>query len=854
MLKRHLFSRSRQFYLVFCLFFILPVQIQAETINYDGLNTTLLKAPPSWTSLTGNSVYSSSDLAGNTINITDGTIVGHVLGGISENNAVYNNTVRVSGATIQSSVYGGYSENSAVYNNSVIISQTSQIDNYVFGGWSKNNFVYNNHVSISGGTIEKNVYGGHSLYNNAYNNNVTISGGEIKGYVRGGSSYDGDTYSNNVNISGGTVKNVYGGRSTKGDAYSNKVNISGTTSNITEAVYGGWSESGSAYDNTINISGGTIVTVFGGYADMGTGAVYNNNVFMSGGTVVGTLSGGGNENGNAYNNSVFMSGGTVDQDVRGGYSEDNGSAYNNRVFISGGTANTFVYGGISLAGDAYNNSVNISGGNIGNKIRGGYSGSGNATGNSVTLSGNPTFHNTNTDISGGLAPSGDAFSGNTLTVLNPIASSVNKIKNFASYHFLLPNTAGSATPMLIANEINLEGSVSGVTHTATVDRLGIASGGSLPRVGDRFELLRATTTMNGTYIENQLAAIKGISLLYNMTVNQVGNSLFATVNSKEVHPQTKALSEGRISGLAFLNQGYDLIIGKGIYNMVETLNNQDSLVPFAIMSGGTSRYDTGSYSDIDGFSLMTGLGWNAPIAENNLLLAAFFETGQGNYNSHNSFNNAQSINGSGDTNYYGAGVLARYSFTEGSLSGVYSEASFRFGRSNTDFSSNDFQSAIGQTSVSYDSSSPYYGAHAGLGYIWNLSEKINLDLYTKYLWTHQNSDSLTVAGDPFHFDSADSHRWRNGARLNYTVTTESGTSFTPYIGAAYDYEFDGKANATVYGERMNAPELTGGTGIGELGINFKPIVNSGFNIDLGIQGYTGEREGISGNLQIKFEF
>ena len=37
---------------------------------------------------------------------------------------------------------------------------------------------------------------------------------------------------------------------------------------------------------------------------------------------------------------------------------------------------------------------------------------------------------------------------------------------------------------------------------------------------------------------------------------------------------------------------------------------------------------------------------------------------------------------------------------------------------------------------------------------------------------------------------------------------------TPYIGAAYEHEFDGKARATAYGYDIRTPSLTGGTGMG----------------------------------------
>jgi hypothetical protein len=77
---------------------------------------------------------------------------------------------------------------------------------------------------------------------------------------------------------------------------------------------------------------------------------------------------------------------------------------------------------------------------------------------------------------------------------------------------------------------------------------------------------------------------------------------------------------------------------------------------------------------------------------------------------------------------------------------------------------------------------------------------------------------------------------------------------SPYIGAAYEHEFNGRARATTYGYSIKAPDLTGGTGIGELGLSFKPSATIPLSFDLGVQGYVGKREGVTGSLQAKFEF
>ena len=74
------------------------------------------------------------------------------------------------------------------------------------------------------------------------------------------------------------------------------------------------------------------------------------------------------------------------------------------------------------------------------------------------------------------------------------------------------------------------------------------------------------------------------------------------------------------------------------------------------------------------------------------------------------------------------------------------------------------------------------------------------------------------------------------------------------IGAAYEHEFDGRARATSYGYSLDAPSLKGGTGIGELGLTLKPSKTLPLSFDLGVQGYAGKREGVTGSLQARWEF
>ena len=96
----------------------------------------------------------------------------------------------------------------------------------------------------------------------------------------------------------------------------------------------------------------------------------------------------------------------------------------------------------------------------------------------------------------------------------------------------------------------------------------------------------------------------------------------------------------------------------------------------------------------------------------------------------------------------------------------------------------------------------------------------------------------------------DSNRLRLGSRFSYKVNDY----ISPYAGAAYEREFDGKARATTNGYDMKAPSMRGDTGVGELGLVFTPCASLPLSFDLGVQGYVGKRGGVTGSMQAKYEF
>ena len=632
---------------------------------------------------------------------------------------------------------------------------------------------------------------------------------------------------------------------------------------LTNSLFPGTSLSGNSVTVGALNGAATPNHVLGGVS-AGAGVVENNRVFINSGAGVATdVFGGSSENGEARFNSVVMSGGTVSLHVFGGLSSNAAAAYNS-VVISGGTVDGNVYGGFSANGAATNNSVVISGGTVGGDVFGGLSGAAATTHNTITLAGSPNL--TASVIFGGLAAT-DQFTGNTLNSFG-FSGSVKGMRNFEFYNFLLPNTLPAGGTLIAITGAPIPNM--GNTKIAIGPMLG---GGQALAPGDEVVLLSKTDGAGDPYAFQNLP--KGFSLLYDLqTYYGAGpdNALIAGVRDVRVDPRTKSVAESLIAPLALVNQGGDLIAGEGMRAALSSDFLPGSRVSaYLAASGGWSRYDSGSHVDVSGASLIAGLAWRPELPSGKLALGPFFEAGWGSYNTTNSFSNAADVDGDGSTEYYGGGLLGRYD----APCGVYVEASGRVGGVHNDYDSDDLRDPLTDRRAEYDKTRTYYGAHAGLGYVWNFNDQASLDVYTKYFWTHQEGFSTDVGEDPYKFDDADSHRLRGGARFSYAVNDR----FTPYIGAAYEHEFDGKIKATTYGGyRVDRPDLEGGTGIGELGFTLRPCgagagaaggagagaaggaggacsgAAAGLSFDLGAQGYVGVREGVTGSLRMKWEF
>lgn len=834
--------------------------------------------------------YSNSgDASGNSVNVSGGTLTG-VSGGESNSGSATGNIVSISGGTVQSNVNGGFvaSGSGKATGNIVNISGNTDLSTAtVAGGISSSD-------AFTGNTLNKNsdaavhiarnfasVIFGYSGTANIGELDSTPTGSALSGVTvntnANNVSFDGvisgsgsitkagagtlilsgtNTYSGGTTISAGTLSivsdtNIGSGTNTIGTKGTLLLSGNGTYTND-------WTLSGAgsaiATDNNNTLSG--VLSGNGGLTKTGTGTLTltGNNTY-AGGTAIndGTLKGN-----IASGTDLSIAAGAIYDGDNKARSVDGLNGGGKLLNTSGLTVQSGDFAGII---DNSNTSLTKTGAGT------------------LTLSGTNTYTGMTTVRSGTLAL-GSKLTSSQLTLyggtvfdrgshnhsLDNGILSVNGVNGQsamykgdlsarnATLNFISP--VHPTQPLLrVTGDTDVSGSACNV---------GLAGGTSLAS-GSTLTLLEVDP--DKTLTANNLQRGNGIVQIGSTVAHDINadvnldpttrrlNALTAQVSPGRATDQSKALPEGFLGGLALNLQGADLVAGRGMDSAVRASSGTDDaerhgFAGFGALSGGSLRYNTGSHLDMNSLSLLTGLAWGIDLAPGRLTLGAFFEYGNGSYDTHNSFTNAASVDGDGNAYYLGGGILARMDFVNIGPGRFYAEASGRAGKTHNEYDSSDLRDAAGRK-ADYDSSSPYYGLHFGTGYVWNINDAATLDLYGKYFWTRQQGDSVGLStGEHLSFDDINSSRLRFGGRFAYILNEH----VAPYIGAAWEHEFDGKARATTNGFDIDAPNLHGNTGIGELGISLTPSADLPLTVDLGVQGYTGKREGVTGSLMVKWEF
>lgn len=544
----------------------------------------------------------------------------------------------------------------------------------------------------------------------------------------------------------------------------------------------------------------------------------------------GNITASGGAGGNVSGNQVSIAGkSSISQDIYGGYSQ-------------GGAAG-LINGGIALAGQGgltQRNTVTLIGDQItiAGAIYGGYSANGDGT--------------VNTD-----ATFTSYYQGNTLN-LNGYRGAVTGIYNFENYNWVLPKDVVNKDVLITITGTNAV-LLDNTKHTVAME-----NDGNRLNVGDTVTLIdKATGTPTLTTAQVQ----QGHFIIYDASLQVGADGLVLSIDGKvdntsagRINPTSKAFMEGRASAAASTNQGADMLSDNGIAAARASAGASSPGGMFVSSGGGSSRYKTGSHVDVRDMGLALGAAKSVALqGQSRLLLGAFVELGVGRYDSYNHFADAGVVRGKGDSTHTGVGLMlhlaglgqastASGKFAE--LPGGYLSTVLRVGRSKNTFDSADLTDANGVRGR-YTSKATYYSAMLGGGYVWDMDNARSLDVYGRYTWGHLGADSVTIGNDHLEFAASQSARLRVGARWSFAATEK----LRPYVGLGVEREFKGAASGSSYGLAIEQPSLKGNTGIVELGLTLLPqVAQQGWEISLGLQGYTGKREGVSAAAKAKYVF
>lgn len=302
---------------------------------------------------------------------------------------------------------------------------------------------------------------------------------------------------------------------------------------------------------------------------------------------------------------------------------------------------------------------------------------------------------------------------------------------------------------------------------------------------------------------------------------------------------SRTLSDAILGSVAVINQGASFIANEGL-NAMDSASLVDQSAVFGTLGGGKTRYDTGSRVDVDCMSLVTGL---VTRVTPEWMVAGYVEAGFGNSES-----STHDASAEGNHDYYGVGLASRYHFNLP----VYVDGSLRFGTASTEFSGK-----YTEEPAKYDTNSLYGSAHIGLGYVFDLADKVSLDVYGRYIFTYLEGDTVslgTTDHERLKSEDTKTHTMQVGAMLRGTTPENISWRF----GLAYEHVADGDAESTVFTKTdlvaLDIPTLEGDSGIVDLGITMRSKPTDPMALDLGLKGYVGDYQGVTGTVTWSYAF
>lgn len=312
----------------------------------------------------------------------------------------------------------------------------------------------------------------------------------------------------------------------------------------------------------------------------------------------------------------------------------------------------------------------------------------------------------------------------------------------------------------------------------------------------------------------------------------------------KVNDQTNALMQSSIASAATMFAADELLID----TTMKSRQGVRQTGPFAAARVG--RYDLDVRGDLETNVISGLLGYAVNLQGSEI--GAFVEMGHGTYDTKTTVTSpVGETKGDGKHNYVGFGVYGNYATP---IDWLHVTGYVKGG-----WLRNEFSAPIAGVSVDFDRTSNYWGAHLGMYGEFQAAGKIKNRTFLNYFYDGRESESYSasgssdVAGADFHFNSLNSHRAQLGSVFEYAYTS----ALRPYAALTYEYAFkaDAKGRASdQFGDlALNGTDLEGSTGIVSLGWTYQNEAKC-FEFDLGVNGYTGKRQGVNAQLQAAWKF
>jgi autotransporter-associated beta strand protein len=831
---------------------------------------------------TGCETPSECGATGNTVTLEGGDFSGasdiSIIGGRAKNGSATGNTVKISGnvtGLANAIVQGGSSEgNGDVFTDNMLYKGSDaaikEVSNFeiVYFGYSGNANIATLNTTSTGASgsplVKLNTQIDDTSYDVIFNGTLTGSGGIDKQgsstlTLAGANTYTGDT-----KITTGTLKitGTLGSSSGEGESlvytYAGAITNDGSLTfdqSANQTLTGGITSSGTLTKSgtgALTLSGTNTSSTGGTNVEKGTLSIDSNDRLGSGKH---TLSGGTLRlTGTSYEGKDWMIANGTSSRIES--TQDNATFKGKINFASGSSATWLTLSGklLSIIGfirNDENGNIRIDSGSTvvlnscasgqctgGDSSTYSYSYTGQTIvgeGAKLELAAGVTLNNNHLALENGStfirnATADHNLSGGTLDVNGNATYQGDLVAKNAALSF---NSIWSGEPILTVKDGDAD--LEGATLTASIKGISAA-------VRPGYDLTSALLAVdNGkTLTTTGLTGVIDDQGLVKVTV-RVDENGNLKVGSIEADPAgTKPLAEGVVSGAIALVGAADHAAQSGVRSATKSVLASGSNTPAVFSTGvgaGSMRYKTGSHVDADGYNLMGGIAAGSQLAAGQLTVGAFAEYGDGNYSTYNTFS-GKTTKGKGDTRYRGAGVLAQFAFNDG----LYLDGTLRTGKVDNDYRS---------PGNAYDVTNRYYGAHVGIGRVWQLDED-SLDVFVQYLWTRQKGGKVRLKGSAMEleFEDVDSNRLRLGTRYTRPLTRNT----LGYVGAAWEKEFDGQAKSTLNGGKIDAPGMKGDTGSLEFGIVTAPFANVPLTLDIGVQGYFGKHEGVTGGAKLNYRF